>query len=272
MPEIAEVRVVRDTLKKSLIGKKIVNIKILYPRIIVGSAENFRYELVKSTFRDVKSIGKWLVFDLGEKSFLSHLRMEGKYFYVPSSTPVGKHTHVIFKLDNDMDLRYDDVRKFGRMEVVNTEELYENASIKKLGYEPDDMRLTNAYLLDKFKNKNTLIKVALLDQTIINGLGNIYANEVLFASSISPYRHIEDITEKEAQAIIDNSYRITKKSYEEGGCTIRSYTSSLGVIGHFQDYLQVHGREDEECKRCGKAIKKEKIDGRSAYYCEHCQK
>lgn len=272
MPEIAEVRVVRDTLKKNLKNRKIKEVKILYSRIIVGDAENFKNELVNKTFHDVTSCGKWLIFNLGELSFLSHLRMEGKYFYVPESTPIGKHTHIIFKLDNDMDLRYDDVRKFGRMELVRTSEVMENSSIKKLGFEPDDKRLTKEYLLEKFKGKKTLAKVGLLDQTIINGLGNIYANEVLFASKISPYRHLEDITGKEAQEIIDSSYKITKKSYEEGGCTIRSYTSSLGVIGHFQDYLKVHGRESEPCEECGKPIKKEKIEGRSAYFCENCQK
>lgn len=272
MPEIAEVRVVRDTLKKNLVKRKIKTIKLLYPRIISKDPEDFKYELTGRTFRDVKSYGKWLIFDLGELSFLSHLRMEGKYFYVPSNSPVSKHTHVIFKLDNGMDLRYDDVRKFGRMELVKTDEIMQNESIAKLGFEPDDERLTKEYLLEKFKGKKTLAKSALLDQTIINGLGNIYANEVLFAAKISPFRQVKDITPKEAQEIIDSSKSITTKSYQEGGCTIRSYTSSLGVIGHYQDYLKVHGKKDDPCTICGKPISKEKIEGRSAYYCSKCQK
>ncbi|MCI8498730.1 MAG: DNA-formamidopyrimidine glycosylase [Bacilli bacterium] len=272
MPEIAEVRVVRDTLKKSIVGRKIKNVKLLYPRIISGDAENFKYELSCQIFRDVRSCGKWLIFDLGEYSFLSHLRMEGKYFYVPSNSPVGKHTHVIFKLDNDMDLRYDDVRKFGRMELVKTSQIAENESIKKLGYEPDDRKLTADYLLNKFEGKKIPAKTGLLDQTIINGLGNIYANEVLFASKVNPHKLLKDIDRNEAECIIDNSKRITAKSYEVGGCTIRSYTSSIGVIGHYQDYLLVHGKENDPCPNCGKPIIKEKIDGRSAYYCNSCQK
>lgn len=272
MPEIAEVRVVANTLKKSLIGRKIVNIKLLYPRIITKDPENFKYELTGKSFEDISTCGKWLIFNLGEYSFLSHLRMEGKYFYVPSKTEIGKHTHVIFKLDNGMDLRYDDVRKFGRMELVESDKVYESPSIKKLGLEPDDEKLTKEYLLEKFRGKSTPIKVGLLDQSIINGLGNIYANEVLFAASINPYRPLSSITPLEASSIIDNARRIIKKSYEEGGCTIKSYTSSLGVIGHYQEYLKVQSKEGEPCEKCGKPIKRERIDGRSAFYCENCQK
>ncbi len=272
MPEMPEVRVVRDTLKKSLVGKRIEKISVLYPRIIEGNMDEFIKKLEGQTFRDVRSIGKWLVFDLGEYSFLSHLRMEGKYFYEDSDAPIEKHTHVVFYLDGDKSLRYNDVRKFGRMELVKTDEINEAESIKKLGLEPDNSNLSSNYLIENFKSRNKPIKSVLLDQTIINGLGNIYANEVLFASRINPFREASSISKKEADAIIKNAREITTKSYEEGGCTIRSYTSSLGVIGHYQDYLFVHGKEGCPCKICGALIKKVKIDGRSAYYCENCQK
>ncbi len=272
MPEMPEVRVVRDTLKKSLVGKRIEKISVLYPRIIEGNRNEFIKKLEGQTFRDVRSIGKWLVFDLGEYSFLSHLRMEGKYFYEDSDEQVEKHTHVVFYLDGNKSLRYNDVRKFGRMELVKTDEINEAESIKKLGLEPDNSNLASNYLIENFKSRNKPIKSVLLDQTIINGLGNIYANEVLFASRINPFREASSISKKEAEAIIKNAREITTKSYEEGGCTIRSYTSSLGVIGHYQDYLSVHGKEGCPCKICGALIKKAKIDGRSAYYCENCQK
>lgn len=272
MPEIAEVRVVAKTLKKSLIGKKVERIDDLYPRIIDGDAEVFKESLVGSTFKDITTCGKWLIFDMGEYAFLSHLRMEGKYFFVPSESEVERHTHIVFKLSDNMDLRYNDVRKFGRMILVKTCEVEKCPSIKKLGYEPDDDRLNAEYLLESFKKKEQPIKTSLLDQTIINGLGNIYANEVLFASCISPFRKTNSINEKEAESIKENSKKIILKSVEVGGCTIRSYTSSLGVIGHYQEYLKVHGKKGEECSRCGTKIEKEKIDGRSAYFCPKCQK
>lgn len=272
MPEIVEVRVVAKTLKKEIVGKKIKRVEILYPRIIEGDPKVFVDTLIDKDFKDVKTCGKWLIFALGEYSILSHLRMEGKYYYVKSDVPYEKHTHIIFHLDNNMDLRYNDTRKFGRMNLVKTDEVYDSPSISKLGLEPDDIRLTSEYLLEKFKKVKLPIKTSLLDQTIINGLGNIYANEVLFASGIDPERHTESITEYEANKIIENSRRIIKKSFEEGGCTIRSYTSSLGVIGHYQDYLMVHGKEHTPCQKCNNPIEKVKIAGRSTYFCKNCQK
>lgn len=272
MPEIAEVRVVRDTLKKKILKKKITNVKVLYSNIIVGNVDEFVKTLKGRSFEDIKSRGKWLIFDLGEYSVLSHLRMEGKFFYVSKDTELRKHSHIIFELDDEMELRYDDVRKFGRMELVKTSEVDENPSIKKLGIEPDDERLTAEYLLEKFKGKSFIAKQALLNQTIINGLGNIYANEVLFAARISPMRPVGKIDKKEAKDIVKYAREITNKAYEMGGSTIRSYTSSLGVIGHYQDLLKVHGKEGEPCEICGEPIKRKKIEGRSAFYCDKCQK
>lgn len=272
MPEIAEVRVVRDTLKKSILKKKIKEVKVLYDNIIVGDAREFERTLKGKTFEDVKSSGKWLIFSLGEYSILSHLRMEGKFFYVGGETELRKHSHIIFEFEDGMHLRYDDVRKFGRMELVKTSEVENNPSIQKLGLEPDDARLDSDYLLSKFKNSKVNAKLGLLDQTIINGLGNIYANEVLYATGISPFRPVNEITKKEAESIVLESGRITDAAYKAGGSTIRSYTSSLGVTGHYQDEIMVHGKEGKPCPKCGDTIKRAKIEGRSAYYCENCQK
>ncbi len=271
MPEIAEVRVVANTLKQQLLNKKIKKVKVLYSNVIDESALAFIKNVEGKKIKDITTYGKWIIFNLGSISLLSHLRMEGKYFYVPSNKEINKHDHVIFSLDNDYDLRYNDVRKFGRMFTVNTNKIYENEHIKKLGYEPDDKRLTPDYLLDKLKDKRIPIKEALLDQTIINGLGNIYANEVLFASRINPFKSACKITEKEAENIIKSSKIIITKSFEMGGTTIKSYTSSLGVIGHYQDELKVQSREGMPCFICNTPIKRKKLNGRSVFYCEKCE-
>lgn len=272
MPEIAEVRVVAKVLKKNLLGQKINKIKIPYPKIVESDNKEFVDTLENLTFTSIKSYGKYLIFELGKYSFISHLRMEGKYFYVDTSTPVDKHTHLIFTLKNGYDLRYNDVRKFGRIKLVKTEQVFEDPALKKLGIEPDNKSLTKEYLLEKLQNKKIPIKSLLLDQTIINGLGNIYANEVLFASRIHPLKLGNSITEKEASAIIKNADEIITKSFECGGCTIRSYTSSLGVTGHYQDYLKVQSKESSPCPNCSTPIKRIKIEGRSAFFCEKCQK
>ena len=272
MPEIAEVRVVANTLKKQIINKKIKKINILYSKMIETNLEEFKNNIINNKIKDIKTYGKWLIFDLGEYSILSHLRMEGKYYYEPSTSEIEKHTHIIFALDNGMDLRYNDTRKFGRMSLVKTKDVYNQECILKLGFEPDDNKLNEEYLIDKFKNIKKPIKDALLDQSIINGLGNIYANEVLFESMINPLKSSNTLTKEECKKIIDSSKRIIKESYKMGGCTIRSYTSSLGVEGHFQEKLKVHMREGMPCYKCNNLIKKIKVNGRSTYFCPYCQK
>ena len=272
MPEIAEVRTVAKTLNKSIVGRKIISIDTPYDKIIKSNKDEFINKLINQTLKEVKSIGKWLVFDFGEYSFLSHLRMEGKYFIKTTSEEYNKHEHIIFHLDNSTDLRYHDVRKFGVMILCKTKEIPEIEEISKLGFEPDSKELTKEYLLNKINKSNKPIKELLLDQTIINGLGNIYVDEVLFASCIHPERLGKNITIDECKSIIDNACKIIKKATECGGTTIRSYTSSLGVIGHYQDYLKVHTKKDEECPNCKNKITKIRVGGRGTYICDKCQK
>jgi formamidopyrimidine-DNA glycosylase len=198
--------------------------------------------------------------------------MEGKYFLKFSSENIEKHEHVIISFYDNTDLRYHDTRKFGRMKLIKKEELENTIEIKKQGYEPGSKELTSEYLMEKFKNKNLPIKTILLDQTIISGLGNIYANEVLYASHINPLKKGKDITRSEAENIVSSSARIIKRAMELGGTTIKSYTSSLGVTGRFQNELMVHKKEGEPCKICKSPIKNIKVNGRSTYFCENCQK
>ena len=124
MPEIAEVRTVKDALKEKIINRTITNIIYRYDSIIKSDKDEFKKILIGKTFKDIRSIGKWLVFDLGEYSILSHLRMEGKYYIKPTSEGYEKHEHIIFNLDNNYDLRYKDVRKFGVMKLVKTKDIY----------------------------------------------------------------------------------------------------------------------------------------------------
>lgn len=272
MPEIAEVETVRNVLKKSVLHKRIIGVDIYYDTMIEQDIKEFKKCLINNEFIDIKRIGKWLIFELNNYYLLSHLRMEGKYFIKNTSEEKAKHEHVIIHFEDKTDLRYHDTRKFGRMKIIPKEALYETEEIKKQGLEPGSSKLTGEYLLGKFKGKKEPIKTALLDQTIISGLGNIYANEVLFASNINPMRPANSITLDEAQKIVETSASIIKKAMELGGTTIRSYTSSLGVTGHYQDYLWVHKRDKCPCKVCGTPIICIKVGGRSTYLCPKCQK
>lgn len=272
MPEIAEVETVRNTLKSMILNKKIVDVNIIYPKIIESDIKDFKDILIGRKFIDIDRIGKWLMFDLNDYYLLSHLRMEGKYFVKKSTDDIVKHEHIIISFEDGTDLRYHDTRKFGRMNLVKKSDIDKVEAIKKQGIEANSDKLTKEYLYDKIHKKNKPIKSLLLDQTIISGLGNIYANEVMFDARINPNKLGKDISLKDCNLIVKASKKIIDAAIKDGGTTIKSYTSSLGVTGRFQQHLMVHKREGQECKVCGTLIENIKIGGRSTYFCPKCQK
>ncbi len=272
MPEIAEVETVRNTLKGRILNKKITDVKVHYKNMIESDINTFAKDLINDEFIDIKRKGKWLIFETNNKYLLSHLRMEGKFFIKDANEAKGKHEHVTIYFEDNTTLRYEDTRKFGRMNLVKKEDLETTESIAKQGFEPGDKNLTSSYLLDKFKNKRLPIKTVLLDQTIISGLGNIYVNEVMFYAKINPLKEAKSISREECDLIVKGSDEIIREAIKMGGTTIKSYTSSLGVTGRFQQNLKVHKREGEACLVCGTIILNIKIGGRSTYYCPKCQK
>lgn len=271
MPEIAEVRTVAKVLKEQILNKKIIDVIVFYGGILEVEEEYFKKCLINNEIKDITTKGKWLIFHLNDYCLLSHLRMEGKYFIKKHEAPVEKHEHIIIRFE-DFDLRYHDVRKFGKMNIVKESELDNAICLKKLGPEPFDKELTKEYLYEKIHDKEKAIKTLLLDQTIINGLGNIYANEVLFDAAIDPSRLGCTIKIHECEKIIESSKKIIEKAIAMGGTTIKSYTSSLGVTGKYQKYLNVHKKDQQMCPRCHNTIIKIKLNGRSTYYCPKCQK
>ena len=272
MPELPEVETVRRALLSKLKGKTIKEITILHNNVFEGQDVSIiKNEIKDQTINDILRRGKWLEFVLDDYYLLSHLRMEGKYVYRKIEEEIEKHQLVLFNINNEFSLRYRDVRKFGKMHLVKKEDI-NKSPLSKLGLEPWDKELSPSYLKEKYKNKSLPIKTVLLDQSIIVGIGNIYADEILFLSKINPYKKAKDLNNNELQSIIDNTKQILDKAIEEGGTTIRSYTSEEGVEGHNQNNLYVHQRKDEKCLVCDHVIIKDKIGGRGTYYCPNCQK
>ncbi|MCH5167278.1 MAG: DNA-formamidopyrimidine glycosylase [Erysipelotrichales bacterium] len=272
MPELAEVRTVARTLNERIVGKKIIGVDTPFDKIIEGDKKAFVEGAINSYITNVDNYGKWIFISLGSNTIMAHLRMEGKFFIKPQDEKISKHEHIIFHLDDGTDLRYHDVRKFGKMILVKTDEIYRSKEIAKLGIEPDNKALSAHYIHECLKSKKMPIKTALLDQTIINGLGNIYADEVLFASGINPLREACSIKLTECESIKNAASAIITKATEMGGTTIRSYTSSLGVYGNYQSELKVHTKQGVPCQVCGSEIKKTRVGGRGTYYCPKCQK
>ena len=268
MPELPEVETVVRTLESKIKDLTITDVEILYPKMILDKPSHFKKMCIGESFRQFSRRGKYILFQMDTFTLVSHLRMEGKYYIQKPSEPRDKHMHVIFHLSDGSELRYRDTRKFGRMEIYPFE--IDLDYFHDLGYEPFDERLNAQYFHSYIKNKKLPLKTLLLDQHFISGIGNIYADEILFACGLRPQRSCKRITKKDEENIIKASRMILQKAIEKGGTTIRSYTSSLGVTGLFQLDCAVH--EKKICKKCDSEIKMKRIGGRSSYYCPKCQK
>ena len=273
MPELPEVETVKNTLKRQILNKKIIDVNIYYKNLIeYPDVDLFKKQIRNQTINDIKRRGKWLLFELDDYFLLSHLRMEGKYLIRNLGDIVTKHEHIAFIFSDKTELRYQDVRKFGKMHLIEKKDLNNRKPINELGLEPWDENLNVEYLKEKYKLKKLPIKTVILDQSIIVGIGNIYADEILFLAGISPLRKCNELNDEELKLIIDNTKKVLDLAIEEGGTTIRSYTSSEGVHGRFQQYLNVHNKEGMPCPICKEKIVKIRVGGRGTCYCVNCQK
>ncbi len=269
MPELPEVETIRRTLQIPLVNKTIEGIEVLYEPIIEDDPSLFVDTLTNQKIIDIDRVGKYLIFVLENGAFISHLRMEGKYYIVPKDEPYTKHCHVIFHLDNDVDLRYYDTRKFGRMKLVGKESYRYELPLSKLGKEPFDIDPKDLYM--RLKKISRPIKEVLLDQTIILGIGNIYANEICFRMKIHPLAPANHLTLKRTKELVNISIEVLNEAIAQGGTTIHTFSAN-GIDGLFQVHLNVHGRKGKPCPICQSPIEKIQVGGRGTYYCKKCQR
>lgn len=275
MPELPEVETVRQTLRKHILGRQIVNIDIRLPRLIrqPEPVEVFKLNLTGLMIQEIERRGKYLLFQIPPFTLVSHLRMEGKYAIHQLDDPVDKHTHVIFSLDDQTELRYRDVRTFGTFDLVPQGQFETIPGLASLGPEP----LEDAFTLDVFreicKKKTTRnVKAFLLDQTNIAGLGNIYVDEALFYAQIHPEQEVAALNNKDITLLYEGIRKCLSDGVKAGGATVRSYRNSDGEMGYFQLQIQVYGRRDEPCNRCGSQIERLVVAGRGTHICPKCQK
>lgn len=273
MPELPEVETVKRSLNDLVIGKVIKKVCVRYSRIIQNvSTLEFESSLVNEEIKEIRRVGKYLVFMLSNHIMLSHLRMEGKYFLKETNEPT-KHDHILFMFTDGTTLMYNDTRKFGVIYLFNTTDFEYVKSIEplsKLGIEPISGDLTVDYLEKKLSKLNKPVKEALLDQSIISGLGNIYADEVLFMARLNPLKLCNTLNKHDYEEIIKASREVLEKAIKLGGTTIKSFMSSHAITGRFQNELLVHTKE--VCPVCNSKILKIRVGGRGTYYCENCQK
>ena len=273
MPEKPEVITVVNSLKERVLGRKITGCNVTHDNIIAYPvSEEFKKQVIGQKINDITTRGKWIVMMLDRDSLLVHLRMEGKFMFRKKGESLSKHEHVEFILDDDISFRFHDVRKFGKMHLIPKEQVYEVEPLSEMGKEFYDDALTKEYLYEAIHKKRLPIKTVLLDQSIICGIGNIYDDEILFMSKISPLRKACDVSLEECDTIIKNTRIVLEKAIKLGGTTIKSFTSSEGVHGLFQNELLVHGKGGQKCPVCSNTLEKIKVGGRGTHYCLNCQK
>lgn len=273
MPELPEVENVRRTLSDLVIQKEIDQVIVSVPKMIVGTeVEEFVHLLIGEKFEAVRRRGKFLIFDLTHCSILAHLRMEGKFRLHNETDEVSKHTHVIFHFTDQTELRFLDVRKFGTLELIEKRGEDQTRSIQKLGPEPLSELFLKAPFATRLKKTTRAIKTVLLDQKLVAGVGNIYADEICFRAKVMPNRPANTLTNAEITRIYKATKSIMAEAVKLGGSTIRTYVNSEGKLGQYQEKLVVYGHNGEPCPICGTEIEKMKLNGRGTHYCPKCQK
>ena len=286
MPELPEVEVVKKSLVKRILRNSIKKIKI--------NNSNLRYEvdfkklnlLSNKKIVKIQRKSKYLIIDFENKySLLIHLGMTGYFyfknnnflqktsFYISLNKNNNKHDHIIFVLKNNIQLIYNDVRRFGFFIVKKTKDLYKMSRLKNLGPEP----LSKNFRIMSFKksyNKKTNIKNLLMNQKFVSGLGNIYVNEILFKSKIYPGKKASKLIFSEHAKIIKNTKYLLKRAINFGGSSIKNFKNAKGKKGTFQENFKVYGREGKMCKtyNCKSKIIRIIMNNRSSFYCPSCQK
>ena len=278
MPELPEVETIRRGLSKFIIKQSLKKTTILCAKSFIGKP-------VTGKIIDISRFGKALVIDLdNQKSLMIHLRMTGQLIYDgkeryaaghPSENFVdklpNKQTRIILELENGT-LYFNDQRKFGFIKVLETEEIKNDPFIKKLAKEP--WQITKEDLYEKFqKHPKSPVKAIILDQTIICGLGNIYADEALFRAKIHPKTKAKNLTKKQTEELIEAAKYVMEKSIESGGSTLKDYKKADGTKGDYLDkFAQVFNKTGKKCPVCGTTIEKIKVAGRGTHICPNCQK
>ncbi|AHB36700.1 DNA-formamidopyrimidine glycosylase [Spiroplasma apis] len=273
MPELPEVETVVRLLRQKVKGEKIVNAKILYPNLLKTdiSLSAFEVDIKNRVIEDVSRIAKHIIFHLGDMVLISHLRMEGKWFIYDDEVNYNKHLEAIFELESGKKMAYFDTRKFGTFHYQLKESYKELKPISNVGPEPFNPKVDANFLVKTIGKSNKFIKTALLDQTKLSGIGNIYADEILFKAKIHPLNRATSLKANNYEDILVASKEILTKAIELGGSTIDSYQMEDGIDGKFQNELKVHTRKNKPCYICGSTIEKIKVNGRGTYFCKVCQ-
>jgi len=272
MPELPEVETVSQGLQKRVLGRRILAVEVRHPGVIVGSAEQFAAEIEGRAIVSVQRKGKALALELSAENeppryLLVRLGMTGQFTVSARLAPLEPHTHVLLALGDREELRFRDVRRFGRLRSCTREEL--EAAFGRLG--PDAQQVTEEQFLSGMRGRRGAIKSWLMNQQLLAGLGNIYADESLFVACIHPLAQPGRISARKARRLFKAVRKVLEHAVELQGTSFRDYVDIEGRPGNYEQRLRVYQRTGKSCRRCGQPIRRIVIAGRSSHFCPHCQ-
>ncbi len=287
MPELPEVETVKRGLSALIIGKRITRVEHDTPKSFPNSTQEVESFLINAVITDVRRRAKVLLIDLTTNySVMIHLKMTGQLVYRgrerfgaghPNDSLVGelpdKSTRVTLTFDDGSHLYFNDQRKFGWMKLLPTHEIVHEPFMQKVGPEPLDSSFSATHFMQRIRRRRaTTIKAALLDQTVLAGVGNIYADESLWAAKIHPATKVGDVSDAQLALLHKEIIAVLQFSIEKGGSTDRNYVNAEGKKGSYISFARVFRRENTPCDRCGTLILKTKVAGRGTHLCPNCQK
>lgn len=276
MPELPEVETVRQILIKSgIINQTIQKVEVYNSKLIKDTPEKeFIDLLLGQVFHKLERKGKWLFFILDTHVLISHLGMTGKYFVEESLlTPEQKESiSLIFSFGNGQKLIYCDARRFGNFRLQPLAEYQQLKPYKTIGIDLLNEPVDTQYLFTQYQKRKIPIKIALLEQDNISGIGNIYASEILFATKIHPLKKTHELTHSEVEKIISSAQNILKEAFKLGGTSAFDFINPLAQKGDYQTKLKVYARAKKPCYTCATLIEVKEINGRSTFFCSQCQK
>lgn len=277
MPELPEVETVRSGLEKYVVGRSISTVETFHPRAVKPGSIAPLKAAIGSKIKAVKRRGKFLWIDFGlDFTLVAHLGMSGQLLVQPSASPKQSHMRARFSLSNRLgrgrdEIRFIDQRTFGWLSI---EQLIDGIpkSVTHIAFDPFESEFDIKQVVAKIKSKRCAIKPAILNQEVLSGIGNIYADEALWRARIHPEIICEDLSESEIKKVITSAVSVMKAAIKSGGTSFdQQYKNVNGESGYFSRSLKVYGREGEKCSRCGRAIHRIAFANRSSHFCPRCQ-
>jgi formamidopyrimidine-DNA glycosylase len=281
MPELPEVETVARGLQKAIVGRRILSV-VLGKTDFIDDPAALEQHLPGRQIEAVERYGKFMLLrlspastgaegaengDAAPASLLVHLGMTGQLAPFPAAQPCAKHTHVWFRLDDGRELRYTDARRFGRMAYLTGELLADE--LRPFGADP--LQVSAQEFAERIRSRNARIKALLLDQSVLRGVGNIYADESLWRAKIHPARQGVKVTKEQAATLRKVLQDVLRKAILAGGSSISDFLDAEGQPGEYQRRHRAYGREGKRCFRCGATIRRVIVAGRSSYFCPKCQ-